>query len=195
MVYKWRNIKGQVAHHSRGTWGLEGDNGLGATNLMSKSVYPTMTAVIWRKQTAFSCTSTVRQESSDRPKQYGDSAHLTDPSIRVRGTRWAALGVKAEGPLESSRLLNGQVDHCIGYVTVKFHHVVTDVTFLDCAGWGFNFLTIRFSQIISIRFGQKCKPHLVWMSGQDCNQFDLASRLDYSKEEGIVEAPSPYLSV
>ena len=34
-----------MAHHSRGTWGLEGDHGLGATNLMSKSVYPTMTAV------------------------------------------------------------------------------------------------------------------------------------------------------
>ena len=45
MVYKWRNIKGQVAHHSRGTWGLEGDNGLGATNLMSKSMYLTMMAV------------------------------------------------------------------------------------------------------------------------------------------------------
>ena len=45
MVYKWRNIEGQVAHHSRGTWGLEGDHGLGATNLTSKSVYPTMTAV------------------------------------------------------------------------------------------------------------------------------------------------------
>ena len=45
MVYKWGNIKGQVAHHSWGTWGLEGNNGLGATYLMSKSVYPTMTAV------------------------------------------------------------------------------------------------------------------------------------------------------
>ena len=29
----------------QGMWGLEGDNGLGATNLMSKSMYPTMTAV------------------------------------------------------------------------------------------------------------------------------------------------------
>ena len=46
MVYKWRNITGLVAHHSRGTWGSEGDHGLGATvHLMSKSVYPTMTAV------------------------------------------------------------------------------------------------------------------------------------------------------
>ena len=45
MVYKWKNIKGQVDHRSWGMWGLEGDNGLGATNLMSKSIYPTMTAV------------------------------------------------------------------------------------------------------------------------------------------------------
>ena len=34
-----------MAHRSLGTWGLEGDNGLGATNLMLKSLYPTMTAV------------------------------------------------------------------------------------------------------------------------------------------------------
>ena len=46
MVYKWRNIKGQVAHHSQGTWGLEGDHGLGATNLMSKSVYPTTVTAV-----------------------------------------------------------------------------------------------------------------------------------------------------
>ena len=45
IVYKRRNIKGQVAHRSRGTWGSEGNNGLGATNLMSKFLYPTMTAV------------------------------------------------------------------------------------------------------------------------------------------------------
>ena len=41
MVYKWRNIKGQVAHHrSQGTWGLEGDNGLGATSLKFKIHVP-----------------------------------------------------------------------------------------------------------------------------------------------------------
>ena len=35
-----------MAHRSRGTWGSEGDHGLGATvHLMSKSMYPTMTAV------------------------------------------------------------------------------------------------------------------------------------------------------
>ena len=54
-------------------------------------------------------------------------------------------GVKAES-LESSRLLNGQVDHCIGYVTAKFHRVVTDVAFLDRAGRGFNLLTIQFQK-------------------------------------------------
>ena len=31
--------------------------------------------------------STVRLESCDMPKQYGDGAHLTDPSICVRRTR------------------------------------------------------------------------------------------------------------
>ena len=47
VVYKWRNIKGQVAHCSQGMWGLEGNNGLGATSwtTLISSVYPTMTAV------------------------------------------------------------------------------------------------------------------------------------------------------
>ena len=34
-----------MAHRSWGMWGLEGHNSLGATNLMSKSVYLTMMAV------------------------------------------------------------------------------------------------------------------------------------------------------
>ena len=47
--------------------------------------------VIWQKQMAFSCMSTICQENRDRPKRYGDSACLTDLSICVRRTQWAAL--------------------------------------------------------------------------------------------------------
>ena len=42
MVHRWRNIKGQVAHHSWSMQGLEGDNGLGATSWTTVIHWPVL---------------------------------------------------------------------------------------------------------------------------------------------------------
>ena len=75
-----------MAHHLQSTWGLEGDDGLGATKVLSFQTPCTLqlwlstlfTPIIWQKQTAFACTSTICQETCDRPKQYSDGTCVMD---------------------------------------------------------------------------------------------------------------------
>ena len=75
-----------MAHHSRGTWGLEGDNGLGATKVVVSTHFklhvpyhddgrqarlcPSLDGT--RRPLPVRLVSTVRQETCDRPKRYGD---------------------------------------------------------------------------------------------------------------------------
>ena len=81
------------------TWGLEGDNSLGATRVLSFQTLCALqwqpstpfTPVTWQEKTAFSHPSTIRQATCHRPKWYSDGAHVMDLSICLRQTRWAAL--------------------------------------------------------------------------------------------------------
>ena len=87
---KQRNIKGQ-AHHSWGMWGLEGNNGLGATKVMYSITMMAVKPVTWQNQTAFSHMSTIHQETCDRPKQYGDSSCVTDMVSSPTQKPWSVV--------------------------------------------------------------------------------------------------------
>ena len=100
VAYKRRDIKGQVAHRLRGTWGLEGDNGLGATKVVVSTHFKLHVPYHddgrqARLRPSLDGTRRplpVRLPSVRRLSATGLNGTVTDPSIRLRRTRWAALG-------------------------------------------------------------------------------------------------------